>query len=55
MKQKLTIEILIKERDNAKLEKDYIKADQIRDDLLTLGATIKDSKEGTTYEIKEAK
>lgn len=49
------IEGLIKERDNAKLEKNYIKADQIRDDLLTLGVTIKDSREGTTYEIREVK
>lgn len=49
------IERLINERNQAKEIKNYSKADEIRDYLLTLGVTIKDSKEGTTYEIKEEK
>lgn len=42
----------IDERTEAKKNKDFALADQIRDDLLEQGIIIKDSREGTTYEIK---
>jgi cysteinyl-tRNA synthetase len=49
----IKVEEMIKERDEAKSRKDYAKADEIRDYLLSMGIVIKDSREGTTYEIKE--
>ncbi|MDE6284607.1 MAG: cysteine--tRNA ligase [Bacilli bacterium] len=42
----------IAERDIAKKEKDYSKADAIRDELLSRGIILKDTREGTTYEVK---
>lgn len=51
----LKIESLIDERNTAKGERNYIKADEIRDYLLSLGVTIKDNREGTTYTIKEVR
>jgi cysteinyl-tRNA synthetase len=41
----------IEERNDAKKNKDYAKADQIRDELLKEGIKLIDSREGTTYEI----
>ena len=41
----------IKERDLAKKEKNYEKADQIRNELFARGIKIIDGKEKTTYEI----
>jgi cysteinyl-tRNA synthetase len=41
----------IEERNEAKKNKDYAKADQIRDELLKEGIKLIDSREGTTYEI----
>ena len=41
----------IEERKEAKKNKDFAKADQIRDDLLKEGIKLIDSREGTTYEI----
>jgi hypothetical protein len=49
------IEKLIDERNTAKANKNYTRADEIRDYLLSKGIIIKDSREGTTYEIKEIK
>jgi cysteinyl-tRNA synthetase len=49
------IEALINLRNVAKNEKNYEKADQIRNELLIKGVVIKDGREGTTYEIKEVK
>lgn len=49
----IKVEEMIKERDEAKSRKDYAKADEIRDYLLSMGIVIKDSREGTTYEIRE--
>jgi len=46
------IEEKIKERNIAKLNKDYQKADKIRDELLSKNIIIKDTKEGTTFEIQ---
>ena len=42
----------IEERNNAKKEKNYELADQIRNDLLNEGIVLKDTREGTIYEIK---
>ncbi|MCI8394227.1 MAG: cysteine--tRNA ligase [Bacilli bacterium] len=47
------IEEKIKERQKAKAEKNYSLADQIRKELENQGIIIKDTKEGTTYEIKK--
>ena len=41
----------IEERNNAKKEKNSALADQIRDELANKGIILKDSREGTTYEI----
>lgn len=41
----------IEERNNAKKNKDYVLADQIRDELKDKGIIIKDTREGTIYEI----
>ena len=41
----------IEERKNAKKEKDFAKADAIRDELLSKGIKLIDTREGTTYEL----
>ena len=41
----------IEERKEAKKNKDFQKADQIRDELLGQGIKLIDTREGTTYEI----
>lgn len=46
------IEEKIEERKNAKKNKDYEKADMIREELLSKGIEIKDTREGTTYSLK---
>ena len=46
------IEEKIEERNNAKQNKDYDLSDQIRDELLSKVVVIKDTREGTKYEIK---
>jgi len=45
------IELLIQLRKGAKMSKDFITADQIRQAMTTMGITLKDGPEGTTYEI----
>ena len=42
---------LIEERNNAKKNKDFIKADNIRDELLNRGIKLIDTREGTIYEV----
>ena len=42
---------LINERSEAKANKDYAKADEIRNKLLDMGILLKDTREGTTYEV----
>lgn len=46
-------EILAKiaERNTAKKQRDFVKADQIRDELLTRGIQLIDTRDGTTYEV----
>ena len=43
----------IKERAMAKENKDYAKADEIRNELLSKNIILKDTKEGTTFEIRK--
>ena len=43
----------IEERNIAKKNKDFIKADKIRDELFDQGIKLIDGREGTTYEIIE--
>ena len=42
----------IEERNIAKKNKDYALADEIRNELLNMGIVLKDTREGTTYEVK---
>lgn len=44
---------MIKKRDDAKKVKDYKLADEIRDNLLKQGIVLKDTREGTIYELNE--
>ena len=44
------IEKLIEERNNAKKNKDYAKADEIREELMNMGIKIIDTREGTKFE-----
>jgi len=46
------IDLLIQIRKAAKLSKDFATADQIRNELSSLGVSLKDSPEGTSYEIQ---
>ena len=50
---KLFIEKKINERNKAKEEKNYALADQIRQELLDKNIIIKDTREGTTFEVKK--
>jgi len=43
----------INERETAKANKDFKLADSIRDELAAKGVTIKDTREGTKFEVKE--
>lgn len=45
------MDLIIKLRHSAKLNKDFTTADQIRNELTKLGIALKDSPEGTKYEI----
>jgi cysteinyl-tRNA synthetase len=50
---KTKVEELINKRNDYKINKEYEKADEVRKELLEMGVTIKDSKEGTSYEINK--
>jgi cysteinyl-tRNA synthetase len=45
------IEALISDRTAARARKDFKESDRIRDELAAMGVVIKDSKEGTTWEV----
>ena len=47
----LQIEALIEERKQAKKDKNFARADEIRQTLADMGVTIKDTREGTVYTI----
>ena len=42
---------MIKKRDEYKKNKEYDKADSVRDELKSKGVIIKDTREGTVFEI----
>ena len=46
------IEQKIAERQTAKKNKDYAKADEIRKELEEMGILLNDTREGTTYTVK---
>ena len=50
---KILIEDMIKQRSVAKENKDFKKADEIRDQIYELGATIEDTSEGTLWSMKK--
>ena len=43
---------MIEKRNAAKQNKDYALADQIREELLSQNIVLKDTREGTIYEVK---
>ena len=43
------IEKLIKERQDARKEKNFARADEIRDELAAMGIILKDTREGVTW------
>jgi len=45
------VEALISDRTAARARKDFKESDRIRDELATMGVVVRDSKEGTTWEI----
>jgi cysteinyl-tRNA synthetase len=47
------IEQLIAARRAARLARNFAEADRIRDELLALGIALKDSKDGTTWELTQ--
>ena len=47
------IEEMIEKRNEAKKNKDYALADSIRDELLSKGIVLKDTREGTEYEVNK--
>ena len=48
---KMYIQQKIEERTQAKKNKDYQKADSIREELFSKGVLLKDGREGTSYEL----
>ncbi len=47
-----TVELLIKLRAEARLNKDFATSDKIRDELIEIGIQLKDGKEGTTFSVQ---
>ena len=45
------VESLIASRSEARKAKDWAASDRIRDELAAMGVVLKDSKEGTTWEV----
>ena len=48
---KIYIENMINKRNGYKKNKDFVNADKVRDELLQKGIVIKDTREGTVYEV----
>jgi cysteinyl-tRNA synthetase len=46
------IERLVEERSAARAKKDWKESDRLRGELESLGVTLKDSKDGTTWELR---
>ena len=51
LEQKRTVESKIAARTAARARKDFAESDRIRDELAAMGVVLKDSKDGTTWEI----
>ena len=49
---KTLVSMLIDARNSARNAKNFAEADRIRDELLAMGIVLKDSKDGTTWEVK---
>ena len=47
------IDDLLKERDEARLRKDYVRADELRDGFVRSGLKINDTKKGITWELTD--
>ena len=47
-----TVELLIKLRNEAKANKDWVTSDKIRNELNTLGIEMKDTKDGIEWKVK---
>ena len=45
------VELLVAQRSDARARKDWKESDRIRDKLAEMGVVLKDSKDGTTWEI----
>ena len=45
------VELLIKERNKARAERDFARSDEIRDAIIALGIQLKDTKDGTTFSL----
>ena len=52
LEPKTLLHKLIEDRNTARANKDWAKSDLIRDKLLSTGILLKDSKDGTTWEVK---
>ena len=50
---RIVVDALIADRTAARARKDFKESDRIRDELAAMGVVIKDSKEGTTWEIAQ--
>jgi cysteinyl-tRNA synthetase len=51
LSNKAQIETLVKRRNTARKAKNFAESDRIRDELAAMGVVLKDSKDGTTWEI----
>ena len=49
------ITLLVAERNNARKSKNFKESDRIRDELAAMGVVLKDSKDGTTWEVADRK
>ena len=45
------VELLIKERNKARAQRDFARSDEIRDAIIALGIQLKDTKDGTTFSL----
>jgi cysteinyl-tRNA synthetase len=52
-KLKARIESLVYLREQARKQRDFAEADRLRDELLALNVTLKDSRDGTTWTISQ--
>ena len=52
-KLKARIESLLYLREQARKERDFAEADRLRDELVALNVTLKDSRDGTTWTISQ--